>query len=198
MIILLILVGVLCNDSGDDASPDEWKKESIGKNMLAHYKSWNGLKKQLEASLCDSLKGRVAYFFTRYHKVHNSYGRAAVNVDGREIVCFSWIEMCNQEYESGWLSDEEQIPFREAEERLKADWDHNCTYCETDFLIAALQFRNLPIQEALESENYIIKIFAVLDKRVGKRTLEQLKATGAYLTYPEWVKQFYQLRFSTL
>ena len=43
--------------------------------MLEHYKSWTGLKKQLEEALCDSLKGRVEYFPTRYHKVHNSYGR---------------------------------------------------------------------------------------------------------------------------
>lgn len=166
--------------------------------MLEHYKSWTGLKKQLEEALCDSLKGRVKYFLTRYHKVHNSYGRAAIRVDGKEAACFSWIEMYKQENEIGRLSDEEHIPSWEAEERLKAKWDNNCTYYETDFLSAALQFRNLPIQEALESENYIIKILAILDKRVGKRKLEQIKKDGSYLMYPEWVRQFYQLRISTM
>lgn len=121
-------------------------------------------------------------------------------MDGTEIICFSWIEMYNQEYETGRLSIEEKLSLWETEERLKANWDNNCTYCEMDFLIAALQFRNLPIQEALKSENYMIKILAILDKRVGKRKLEQLKANGEYLAYPEWVRQFYRLewRFSAM
>ena len=38
------------------------------------------------------------------------------------------------------------------------------------FLSAALQFRNMPIQTALHSDNSIIKILAILDGRVGKRT----------------------------
>jgi len=63
-----------------------------------------------------------------------------------------------------------------------------------DFLDAALQFRSLPIQSALESENYIFKILAIMDKRVGKRTLAQITADGAYQQYPAWVRRFYDLR----
>ncbi len=39
----------------------------------------------------------MSYFLTRFHKVHNSYGRAAIRLDKREMVCFSWIEMHHQE-----------------------------------------------------------------------------------------------------
>jgi len=53
---------------------------------MAHYKSWAGLRKQLEALLCDPLKGRVTYFLTRYHTVHNAYGRAAIRLDGKELL----------------------------------------------------------------------------------------------------------------
>lgn len=52
------------------------------------------------------------------------------------------------------------------------------------------------IHDALESENYIIKILAILDRRVGKRTLKQIAAEGAYRQYPAWVRQFYELRLS--
>ena len=48
---------------------------------LTHYKSWSGLNKQLIDCLCDPLKDRVSYFLTRYHDVHNSYGRAAILLD---------------------------------------------------------------------------------------------------------------------
>ncbi len=43
-----------------------------------HYKSWSEIKKRAEGLLCESLKGRVSYFFTYYHEVHNAYGRAAI------------------------------------------------------------------------------------------------------------------------
>ncbi len=33
-----------------------------------------------------------------------------------------------------------------------------------------------------------------MDKRVGKRTLEKIKETEEYKEYPEWVRQFYELR----
>ena len=40
----------------------------------------------------------------------------------------------------------------------------------------------------------IIKIIAILDKRVGKRTLHKIKEAEEYKHYPEWVGQFYELR----
>ena len=36
------------------------------------FKSWSGLKKQLEDLLCDSLKGRISYFYTR-HQIDLSF-----------------------------------------------------------------------------------------------------------------------------
>jgi len=67
---------------------------------------------------------------------------------------------------------------------------------ENSRLDAALTFRNMSIKDALDSENYIIKILAILDKRIGKRTLDQIKTANEYLQYPPWVQQFYHLRLS--
>lgn len=64
---------------------------------MNRYKSWANLNKQLQDLLCAGLKGRVTYFLTRYHKVHNAYGRAAIRVDDQELVCFSWIEGYRQD-----------------------------------------------------------------------------------------------------
>ena len=64
---------------------------------MDHYKSWSGLNKWLCECLCEELKDRITYFLTRYHKVHDSYGRAAILLDGKELVCFSWIEQYRQE-----------------------------------------------------------------------------------------------------
>lgn len=52
---------------------------------MNHYKSWVGLNKRLTQQLCEPLKNRITYFLTRYHKVHNSYGRASIRLDGKEL-----------------------------------------------------------------------------------------------------------------
>ena len=52
---------------------------------MENYKSWSGLNKQLSEPPCDELKNRITYFLTRYHSVHDSYGRAASRLDGTEL-----------------------------------------------------------------------------------------------------------------
>lgn len=86
--------------------------------------------------------------------------------------------------------------YEDATAQIKPKWDADCAYCEMNFLNAALQFRSLSIQDALEAENYIIKILAIMDKRVGQRTLSKIAADEVYLQYPEWVRQFYELRLA--
>lgn len=89
-------------------------------------------------------------------------------------------------------------PYEELVKKMKPKWDANCTYCEMDFLEAVLQFRNMPIQEALESQNYIIKVLAIMDRRVGKRTLSRILEEATYNDFPAWVRQFYELRLSKI
>ena len=164
---------------------------------MEKYKSWSGLNKRLGEMLCDELKDRISYFLTRYHTVHDSYGRAAIRLDGKELVIFSWIETCHQENDISELYQLDVCKsFDEMEEQLKPKWDRNCTYSEMDFLDAALRFRNMTIKDALESENYIIRILGIMDKRVGNRTLSRIKEFGEYEHYPDWVQQFYKMRLS--
>lgn len=143
---------------------------------MNHYKSWSNLNKQLSDNLCKELKGRITYFLTRYHDVHNAYGRASIRWDNQELVNFNWSNGIKQELESS------------------IDLSKESALSEFNFLEAATSYLNLSIQESLKSDNYLIKVFAIMDKRVGKRSLEKIKASQEYQTYPEWVKQFYRLR----
>jgi len=162
---------------------------------MDHYKSWSGLNKWLNECLCDELKARITYVLTRFHKVYDSYGRAAILLDGKELVRFSWIEQYRQEQQVAAKHNEDRSKdWFALYEEMKHDWSETCTLCEWDFLSAVLEFRNLSSQDALNSEDYIIKILAILDKRVGKRTLQRIKAEEEYKKYPEWVRQFYDLR----
>ena len=161
---------------------------------MNHYKSWSGLNKQLTERLCAPLKTRITYLLTRYHDVHNAYGRAAIRLDGTELVVFSWIDQYRQEFETDRLVRENDITYEAAAEQLKPKFDATCTYSEMDFLSAALDYRDLSIQDALHSENLIIRVLAILDKRAGKRTIQACVAEDAYQKLPHWVQQFYELR----
>ena len=163
--------------------------------MARHYKSWSSLNKQLCDFLCPSLKDRVSFFLTRYHRVHDSYGRAAIRLDGQGLVCFSWIEKVRQESDlSAKLRETGRYVPDDPE--LKERWAWNCTYCEMDFLNAALDYLDMPVEDAIRSDQAIIRILAVLDRRIGKRTLQRIYDEKEYLDYPQWQKQFYELRFA--
>ncbi len=53
-------------------------------------------------------------------------------------------------------------------------------YSQVEFLETAREYFNNPIEVSLKSDNMIIKILALLDRRIGKRTLENIKATDLY------------------
>lgn len=151
----------------------------------------------LNDRLCPELRGRVTYFLTRYHDVHNAYGRAAIRVDGKELVCFCWIEQYRQESDlAEALREHPERKYEQLRVDLKPEWDAACQYCEMDFLEAVLQYRSMPLQDALRSENLIIRVLAILDRRIGSRTLRRIGSEKAFENEPEWVRQFYKLRLS--
>jgi len=148
---------------------------------------------QLKQRLFEPLQTRVDYFLTFYHNVHNSYGRAAILVDKVEFAHFQWINNTKQESDvyHQYLIDG---VWNFEDEELNKKWNENCILAEHNFINAILAFLNMDIQDALKSTDPIIKILAILDKRVGKRSLEKVKYD--YLNQPDWVKQFYLLRYS--
>ena len=170
------------------------------------YKSWSNLKKQMNDLLCDSLKDKISYFYTSYHEVHNAYGRATINVCKKEIVAFSWMERYAQQrdiIEQYKKTDNDPSMLVNCEGSIKAyetanamatkeKWMPNCTLCEADFINSLTIYLKTDIVTALHSENYLLRVFAYMDRRVGKRTL--LKIKDEVESLPEWVKQFYRIR----
>lgn len=54
------------------------------------------------------------------------------------------------------------------------------------------EYCSVNVQEALRSDRRIWQMLAVLDRRIGKRTLAGLKETVE--EQPEWLRFFYRLR----
>ena len=175
------------------------------------YKSWSNLKKQMNDLLCDSLKDKITYFYTSYHEVHNAYGRATINYNKKEMVAFSWVNQYEQmqDIEEQYrkmdnvpsafvppaLLDFEGIlqAYKTANVvATKEKWMPNCTLCETDFINSLTIYLKTDIATSLQSDNYLLRVFAYMDRRVGKRTLVKIKDDVEKL--PDWVKQFYRIR----
>lgn len=165
-------------------------------NNREKYKSWFNLKKQMEDLLCDKLKGKITYFLTRYHNVHDAYGRATINYLGKELICFSFKEGFIQDYDVSaayQLRNKDKAACSEITKKLTNEkWMKEAILSEHDFLSSILEYLESKITLLLSSDNYLLRIFAVLDRRIGKRTLEKIKYDMVSL--PSWVVQFYKIR----
>ena len=147
-----------------------------------HHKSWSNLRKVLEEDrLCPALRGRVQYFMTRYHDAHDDEGRLCIRVGGKE-----YLNAHNGNH--GHWSEDWVFHYRSQEEHQRTG-----LYCYCQVLKAIdIYMDELTIDEALASEDPLIRLFAVLDRRVGKRRLPDLAAAMENET--EWLQFFYRLR----
>ena len=175
-------------------------------DQTSKYKSWGALKKQLNGLLCDALKDSISYFYTTYREVHDNYGRAAIRYEGQELVAFSWhmrYEQWADEYEAlnsshtdvrhlGSLPAVWEKQKQIQKELSKEKWMPEGTLCDGDFIHAVTAYLNTDVAAALNSDNYILRVLAYMDRRVGKRTLLKIKDETAAL--PTWVRAFYDLR----
>ena len=125
--------------------------------------------------------------------MHNAYGRASIRLDGKEIAGFTWMDGYLREWDLHQRWKETGV-WDDGDAQLNRKWAENGTYSEMDFLEAALTYLNLPIQQALLSDNPLVQVFAIMDKRLGKRAIRSIACAQEYLTYPAWVQQFYRLR----
>ena len=171
--------------------------------------SWSGLRNKLERDcLCPALRGRVQYFLTHYHGAPDGYGRFCVRVDGAEHVMANPYDYYGRGYAEleNRLKAERGVPPRawtgrgtlheaenEAVEREAERQAMEDGVFEIWFVTDALRaYTQSPIAESLRSDNPLVRLFAVLDRRVGRRTL--LKLSQEVDDQPEWLRFFYRLR----
>ena len=154
--------------------------------------TWSKIRHKLENEyLADSLKGRIRYFATSYNKCHDHEGRAAILLDGKQIISGSY---CEQWSKASLLPKDEtletrlhyEFPFMDNTALKYGQFDQRCFYS------AFYEFDNQSIENSLKSENMLIRIFAILDRRIGKRTLCKLKQT--IINEPEIFQAFYRIR----
>lgn len=154
--------------------------------------TWSGIRKKLESEyLAKSLQGHIQYYATTYSRSHDHEGRAAIRYDGKEIIkgCY-WYNWTK----AGQFPKDEKYERRMREENAFMD-DTALklgVFDQRSFYAAFQEFDQQSIEKSLKSENLIIRIFAVLDRRVGKRRLLMMKDTIEQ--EPNTFKEFYAIR----
>ncbi len=128
---------------------------------------WSRTKKRLSSFLCDSLKGRVDYHCSNY-RIHDGIGRTYITVDGKEIY-----NMCT------------------LKRNYYGNQNDGC-YSQVEFMESLEMYFDSAIEQILESDDEMIKILSILDRRVGKRTL--LKLLDEYESEEKIIKYFIDMR----
>lgn len=145
---------------------------------------WSQLKNRIEETFADSIRGRVEVWNTRYRESHDGEGEAWITIDKERVfsmACYTYL-MREYEEEKRLQSEKGCTDYKdpdqaegyydacdEAQENMKKEgifslWETNGSL---------FNYLNLSIENAISSENPIIRAFATLDRRFGKRRLKE-------------------------
>ncbi len=162
---------------------------------------WSKLKQKIESNFAPSLNNRVKIYITRYRRTHDAEGRAWITVDENEIInmCtltwerkYEYLRTEIEEINQGTQPEEgNNIYYHIPEDSAHIILQQKNIYSVDEFLSTAINYLNLSIKEALFSENTLVRALAILDKRVGKRTLKKLYN---YDSGNNLLKYLYELR----
>lgn len=159
--------------------------------------SWSGMRKYLEKEmLAPSLKDLVRYNCTTYVGMDGDC-IFEVYLDNKLKKQFS-LETVNTYFINNGLSNNKP-PF-DGGRYWDGFWDamdlypinSRTEYTDEEFCHALAVYRNQTIDLSLNSINPIVRMFAILDRRVGKRTL--IKILPTIKDQPVWLQDFYKLR----
>ena len=159
--------------------------------------TWSGIRNKLENDyLCPALRGHIQYFATSYSKSADHEGRAAIRMDGVEVLRSNYYTY----FENVWtkfhhlrsttLKDCDSA--KEAINQAHAFALEQGTFDQKVFYEAFGIFDNQSIEKSLVSENPLVRIFALLDRRLGKRRLLALEESMEREL--PWVRAFYVIR----
>ncbi len=160
--------------------------------------SWSGVRKYLEQEmLCESLRGRIRYDCATYTSM-DGCSVFRIYVDNKEVKRFShetvnsyFIEMGLKEKDT---EKDPQMAYWENYWGLLEEYPvtQRTEYTDEEFCDALALYRNQEVQISIASSNPIVVMLALLDRRVGERTLQKIEKDMEL--QPQWVREIYRLR----
>jgi hypothetical protein len=187
---------------------------------------WSKMKQQMESFICPPLLGRVEYIASSYRYRADKTGHCYLTVDKKEIFSMSdanteirWykteqeikndpsiqIPVAAEDIEAVRAGMKGNVPEERlaviARDRKITDYAKEMMAAQallvkSDFNSTASAFLSLSLEECLESRDILLNVFALVDRRLGKKRILAM-AEKMKLKHPV-VQYFYELRRSTL
>lgn len=161
---------------------------------------WSKLKARIKALICAELRDRIDFHVTRYREATDFGTEAWITLDGQKIFgaghYHRFVPECMELHRR--VPNINNLPHprpdlrpirQEIEEMLDEQEIHH-----TDQLVGAMRsYLDLPVRDALQSGNPFLKALAIIDRRLGNRTLEKLEIEESEHSL---VQEFYKLRLA--
>ncbi|MDR6879406.1 hypothetical protein [Bacillus sp. 3255] len=186
--------------------------------------AWSKLKQQLESFLSPALYGRVEYLSTSYRYLPDKAGLCYMAVDKKNVLNMSdtfirWyqteleikndatiqIPINNEDIDAIRKDTNGSVPedrlkviarSRKISEYAKDLLSAQSSLSKSNFIVVANRFLSTSIEESLESNEILLNILALVDRRVGKKRI--LNMTEKMKLKHPIVQYFFELRLSTL
>lgn len=160
--------------------------------------SWSKLKQQLESFLCPALYGRVEYRASSYCYLPDKSGDCYISVDKKNVLNMNdrtssirWyqteqeikndsdllIPINHEDIEAvrkdskGIIPEDRLIVIarsRKISEVAKVLLSAQTSLSKSNFIVIATKYLSISIEESLESDDILLNILALVDRRVGK------------------------------
>ncbi len=166
--------------------------------MSKYLSSWSGMRKYLEQDMiAPCFEGRVRYDCTTYPQM-DGCSIIRLFIDKKEIKRFSHETVNSYFIKQGIKAHDTMGVVGYWKDYWKLLTSIPITkrteYTDYEFCDALERYRNQDIQTSIRSEDPLLVMFALFDRRIGKRTLDNLKEQ--ILTQPTWVQDIYYLRIN--
>lgn len=146
---------------------------------------WSKLKSRMKSRICPELRDRIDFHVTSYRHSHDDADNVWITIDGEILFSYKYYPYQRAAAEAffcGLKGNEIKTALREME-----------IHSPQDLGTAMRRYLDVSIESALESSNSLIRAFAIIDRRVGRRRLAKLEVSE--MDHP-LVKAFFLLRLA--
>lgn len=199
----------------------KWRVVEVSSRKGAVMATWSKVKQQMEGFMAESLVGKVQYSSSSYRYTKDKAGQCYLKVDSVEVFSMTknvegviWYKN-DQEVKKNQrilcsVTEKEIAILKEAkpmipEERLsvilteqkvndcaKRIIDSQNQLVKSDFMNKIAEFLATSIDKSIESDDILLNVFALIDRRMGKSRLRKIRDI---ITQKHTIVQyFYQIR----
>jgi hypothetical protein len=144
---------------------------------------WSKLKTRIRLRIHPELRERIDLHLTSYRRSHDGADKVWITIDGVRVFSAKHYQYYRAEH---W-----ELVEGSGIEGARHNLAKREIHGPNGFGDSMREYLDIPVAEALASDDTLIRAFAIIDRRAGKRSLAKMEI---FSTDHKLVKAFYQLR----